>query len=151
MRGKCCLGGCTRLLGKATTGKEGVSRALRRYWEHLGWRRNYFRGWRKLESKIQPCLTARERLQLKACLPALLPKICHVGELMLGKGVGGRGPRSLRGHGGDQPAGMRTPGRHPHNLQALGWWPSPPREQTSAGFCNSLKKCYQAMLAWSYR
>ena len=43
---------------------------------------------------------------------------------------------------GDQPAGMRTPGGHPHNLQAKGWWPSPPRKQTSSpASATSLKKC----------
>ena len=86
-------------MGKATTRKEGSNGALRRNWEHMGWRGDHLRGWRKLESNVQPSLTTRQRLQLKACLPALLPEIYHVGELMLGKGVGGGGPRSLRGHG----------------------------------------------------
>ena len=40
----------TRSLGKAALRKEGVNGALgSRRWGHMGWRRDYFRGWGKLE------------------------------------------------------------------------------------------------------
>ena len=65
----------------------------------MGRRRNHFRGLGELECKVQPSLTTRERLQLKTCLAALLPKVGHVGELVKGKGMSSGGPRSWRGHG----------------------------------------------------
>ena len=44
------LGIYTRHMGKASFRKEGRYVALRgRDWEHFGWRRDYFRGWGKLE------------------------------------------------------------------------------------------------------
>ena len=44
------FGVCTRHMGKASFRKEGRYVALRgRDWEHFGWRRDYFRGWGKLE------------------------------------------------------------------------------------------------------
>ena len=80
--------------------EEGVYGALRsRNWEYMGWRRDHFGGWGKLELEVQHCLTTWERLQPKTSLAALLPKIGRMGELVEGKGMGGGGPRSLRGHG----------------------------------------------------
>ena len=69
-----------------------------RNWENVVWRRNHFRGWGKLEGKVQHRLTTWERLQPKTCMAALLPKVCYVAELVLGKGLGSGRPRSLRGH-----------------------------------------------------
>ena len=51
------------------------------------------------EMRVQLCLTSREHLQPKICLAALLPEVNHMGELVLGKGMGSGGPRSLGGHG----------------------------------------------------
>ena len=54
---------------------------------------------------------------------------------------------------GDQPAGIRTPGRHPHNLldKEQGGDLHHPQPDKLAGFCNlSLKKCIQAVSAWSF-
>ena len=72
---------------------------MSRNWGHMGGRRDHFRGCRKLEGKVQLCSTSRERLQQETCLAALLPEIYHMGELVLGKSLGGGGPRGLRGHG----------------------------------------------------
>ena len=78
-----CLGVCTRLLGEATTGKEGWYGALRRRdWEHMGRRRDHFRGMGELECKVQLSITTRERLKMETCRAALLPKVGHVGELV---------------------------------------------------------------------
>ena len=74
---------CTRLLGEATSGKEGWYGALRRRdWEHMGRRRDHFKGMGELEFKVQLSLTTRERLELKTCRAAPLPKVGHVGELV---------------------------------------------------------------------
>ena len=70
-----------------------------RDWEHMEWRWDHIRGWGKLECKVQLSMTTRECLQLKSCWAALLPKACHMVELVLGKGVGSWEPRSLGGHG----------------------------------------------------
>ena len=86
-------------MGRATNRKERMSGALRRNMEHMGWKRYYFRGWGKLQGEVQLCLTTWERLQPKTSLMALLPKVSYVGELVVGKGMGSGGPRSLRGHG----------------------------------------------------
>ena len=67
----------------------------------MGWRRDHFRCCGELEGDVQLCVTSRERLQSKTCLSALLPKICHMGELVVGKSISSGGPRSLRGHGMD--------------------------------------------------
>ena len=76
-------------MGKASFRKEGRYGTLRgRGWEHLGWRRDYFRGWGMLECEAQLGMATRERLQLKTCWAALFPKICHMRELVLGEGVG---------------------------------------------------------------
>ena len=71
------------------------------------WRRDHFRCLGELEGDVQLCVTSRESLQSKACLSALLPKIRHMGKLVLGKGVGIWGPRSMRGHGRTPLAGGR--------------------------------------------
>ena len=85
---------------KAGFRKEGNYGALRgRNCGHMGWRRDNFRGWGKLEGEVQLCSTSRKRLQPKTSWAALLPKIGHMGELVEGKGMGGGGPRSLWGHG----------------------------------------------------
>ena len=74
--------------------------ALRRNnWWHIGWRRDHCSGLGKLESDVQLRVTSRERFQSKTCLSALLPEICHMGKLVLGKSLGGGGPRSLWEHG----------------------------------------------------
>ena len=87
-------------MGKAAIGKERVYWALRsKNLGHMGWGRHDFRGRGKLEGKVQFCSTTRERLQPKACWAALPPKIGHMGELVMSKGVGIGGPRSLRDHG----------------------------------------------------
>ena len=89
---------CARLLGKAISRKEGRYWALSsRDWEHMGWRRDHFRGLGELECEAQLCVTIGERLQPVTCLAALFPKVCHVGELVLGKGMGGGGTRELEG------------------------------------------------------
>ena len=62
-------------------------------------RRDHFRGCRKLEGKVELCLTSRKRLQLETCLAPLLPEIYNMGELMVGEGLGSGGPQSLSGHG----------------------------------------------------
>ena len=81
-------------------GEEGAYGALgSRSWDHRGWRRNSFRGLGELEGKVQLCSTSRERLKPKSCFAALFPKVCNVGELMLGKSMGRGGPGSLGGHG----------------------------------------------------
>ena len=73
---------------EATSGKEGWYGALRRRdWEHMGRRRDHFRVMGELECKVQLSLTTRERLKLKSCRAALLPKVGHVGELVKGKGM----------------------------------------------------------------
>ena len=87
-------------MGRAAFRKKGVNGALRSWnWGHLGWRRDHFRGSGKLESEVQLCLTTRERLEPENCLAALLPKICYMSKLVVGKGMGCGAPRSLRGHG----------------------------------------------------
>ena len=65
----------------------------------MGWRWDHFRGWGELECKVQLGLTTWKRLQPETCLAALFPKVCNVGELMLGKSMGCGGPGSLWGHG----------------------------------------------------
>ena len=45
----------------------------------------------ELECEVQFSFSTGERLQLKACLAALLPEVCYMGELVLGKGLGGGG------------------------------------------------------------
>ena len=60
---------------------------------------DYFRGRGELEGEVQLRPTPRERLQPEICWATLLPKVHHMGELVIGKSVGSRGPRSLRGHG----------------------------------------------------
>ena len=77
-------------MGKASFRKEGRYGTLLRGrgWEHFGWRRDHFRGWGELEREVQLCSTTRERLQPKTCWAALLPKVYHMGELMLDKGMG---------------------------------------------------------------
>ena len=49
----------------------------------MGWRRDHFRCCGEVKGDVQLCVTSRERLQLKTCLSALLPKIRHMGELVL--------------------------------------------------------------------
>ena len=101
----------------------------------MGWRRDHFRCCGELEGDVQLCVTSRERLQSKTCLSALLPKICHMGKLVLGKGMGIWGPRSLRGHGRTPLAGGR-PRTFSDCLRALRGGHS------TRPFCNlSLKKC----------
>ena len=63
----------------------------------MGWRWDHFRGWGELECEVQLCSTTWECLQAKGCLAALFPKVCNVGELMLGKSMGRGGPGSLGG------------------------------------------------------
>jgi hypothetical protein len=84
-----------RLFREAAFREKGKYGALRNMsWVHLGWRRNHFRGWGKLESEGQFRLTTGESLKPKTSLTALFPKVCHMGELVLGKGMGCGGPRS---------------------------------------------------------
>ena len=71
----------------------------RRDWGNMGWRRDHFTSMGKLEGEVKLSFNTRECFQVKTCMAALLPKVCHVGELMLGKGLGSGGPRSLEGHG----------------------------------------------------
>ena len=66
----------------------------------MGWRWNHIKGRGELEGEVQFRFATRERFQAKTCLAALLPEVCHMEKLVLGKGVCGGGPRSLRGHGG---------------------------------------------------
>ena len=97
-------------MGKETIGKEGRYGALglrSRRREHMGWRWDHFRGCGELEGEVELRLTARERLQPKTSLAALFPKVCNMGELVVGKCVGSGGPRSLRGHGRTPLAGGR--------------------------------------------
>ena len=68
-------------------------------WMTMEGRRDHFRGWRKLESEAQLRFSIRKGLQPEACLTALFPKVCHMGELVVGKSMGGGGPRSLGDHG----------------------------------------------------
>ena len=68
-----------------------------RDWGNMGWRRYHFRGRGELEGEIQLCLATREHLQTKTSLAALLPEICHMGELVVGKGVGSGGTKELEG------------------------------------------------------
>ena len=89
-------------MGKETIGKEGRYGALglrSRRREHMGWRWDHFRGCGELEGEVELRLTARESLQAKTCLTALLPEVCYMGKLVVGEGVGSRRPGSLRGHG----------------------------------------------------
>ena len=87
-------------MGRAASRKEGLYWALMsRDWRGMEWRRDHFRGMRELEGEIQLCLTPRESLQSKTCRAALLPKKFHMGELVVGEGLGSGGPRSLRSHG----------------------------------------------------
>ena len=109
----------------------------------MGWRWDHFRGWGELEGEMQLCSTSGEHLKAKTCLAALLPEVCHMGELVVGKGVSSGGPKSLRGHG-RTPAGTRTPGKWPsedfHRLS-----------QTLRGglstrpFCNLLRSVFKLM------
>ena len=79
------FGVCTRHMGKASFRKEGRYGALRsRDWEHMGWRR-------ECDCEGQLSLTIGKRLQPVTCWAALFLKVCHVGELVLGKGVGSGG------------------------------------------------------------
>ena len=65
------------LFGEAAFREKGLYGALGNVgWVHLGWRRNYFRGWGKVESEVQLRLTARESLKPETSLTALLPKVC---------------------------------------------------------------------------
>ena len=73
----------------------------------MGWRWDHFRGCGELEGEVELRLTARERLQPKTSLTALLPEVCYMGKLVVGEGVSSRGPRSLRGHGRTPLAGGR--------------------------------------------
>ena len=57
-------------------------------------RRDHFRGRGKLEGDVQLSTTTGEGLKLETCLAALLPKVDHMGELVLDKSMGGVGPRS---------------------------------------------------------
>ena len=88
-------------------GKDGALRS--RNWGRMKRKGNHFRGWGKLEGEIQLSFSIRESLQPKACLAALLQEICHLGELVIGKSVGSRGPRSLRGHGRWSTCGYKDP------------------------------------------
>ena len=84
-------------MGEASR-KEGARGALvSRNW--VEGRRDHFRGMGKLEGEVQLGSTTRERLKPETCLAALLPKVHHMGELVLGKCVGCGRPRSLGGHG----------------------------------------------------
>ena len=58
-----------------------------RDWGNMGWRRYHFRGRGELEGEVQRCLTIRKHIQTETCLAALLPKICHMGELAVGKSM----------------------------------------------------------------
>ena len=90
----------TKPLGRVAFRKEGRNGALRsRNRGRMGGRGNHFRGRGKLKGEIQLSFSIRERLQPKACWTALLPKVSHMGELVMDKGVGSRRPGSLRGHG----------------------------------------------------
>ena len=85
-------------MGREASREEGAYGAL----ESRNWvegRRDQFRGRGKLEGDVQLRSTTRERLQPKTCWAALLPKVYHMGELVLSKGMCGGGPRSWRGHG----------------------------------------------------
>ena len=140
----------TRPLRKVSSREEGLNGALRsRYWGHMGWRRDHFRGCGKLECKVQHCLTTWQRLQPIACLAALLPKVYQVGELVLGKSLGSGRPRYLgswrlggrRHH--DQPrvqgplaASTQSGVDHSHHF----WWWS-----LHKATLQSLKKCIQAV------
>ena len=53
----------------------------------------------EVESEAQLRFSNRKDLHLEACLTALFPKVCDMGELVVGKSMGGGGPRSL-GSGG---------------------------------------------------
>ena len=66
-------------MGEAVFRKKGVDGALdSREWRHMGWRGDHFRGWGKLEGKVQLCSTTWERLQSKTCMAALLPKVGYM-------------------------------------------------------------------------
>ena len=84
-------------LGRETSGKDGVYGALLSgTW--VGWRGDHFRGRGELKGDIQLCSTTRERLKAQTCWAALLPKVDHMGELVLGESMGSGGPGSWRGH-----------------------------------------------------
>ena len=53
----------------------------------------------KQESDVQLCFSSRECLKLETCLATVLPKVNHMGKLVLDKSLGSRGSRSLGGHG----------------------------------------------------
>ena len=79
-------------MGEASR-KEGACGALvSRNW--VEGRRDHFRGMGKLKGDIQRRSTTRECLQTVACQAALLPKVHHMGELVLGKSMGCGGPGS---------------------------------------------------------
>ena len=87
------------LFGEAAFREKGLYGALRNVsWVQLGWRRNHFRGMGKLKSDVQLRTTTRERLYQITCWAALVPKVNHMGELMLGECMGCGGPGSWRGH-----------------------------------------------------
>ena len=65
----------------------------------MEWRGDHFRGRGKLEGDTQLGSITRERLKLETCSTALLPKVDHMGELVLGKSMGSGAPGSWRGHG----------------------------------------------------
>ena len=130
-------------LGRETSGKEGVYGALLSgTW--VGWRGDHFRGRGELKGDIQLCSTTRERLKAQTCLAALLPKVDHMGELVLGESMGSGGPGGVIV--GDQPP---TGHKDPAEASTKSWqWARDlllPLASRPTVTLLSLKKCYQAV------
>ena len=102
--------GC--LQGRGTSRGGGLRRAMATLRRNVGWgrdhfsswmyregRRNFFSCWVKLECEAQLRFSIRKDLHPEACLTALFPKVCDMGKLVVGKSMGGGGPRSLGDHG----------------------------------------------------
>ena len=77
---------------------------------------------------------------MKECLAALLPKVRHVGELVLGKSMGSGGPRSLGRRHHDQPRVQRPLAASTISpRQGAGGDLHHPQTDKRAGFCNLLR------------
>ena len=77
-------------------------------------------------------------------MAALFPKVNDVGELMLGKGMGSGGPRSLGAMVDDQPRGYTGPDASTQSWQ----WARDlllPLASRPTETLQPLKKCYQAV------
>ena len=78
----------------------------------------------EVESEAQLRFSNRKDLHLEACLTALFPKVCDMGELVVGKSMGSGGPRSLGSGGPRSHCNYLLVAHTERDLCPHGWWPS---------------------------